>query len=68
MVQKSTEEKLRRGNEVMRKRITIALAVAAVAVIAAIVSYLWRVFRIGQTSKTNDAETEDGGKCHESKE
>jgi len=52
----------------MRKRVTVALAVATVAVIAAIVSYLWRVFRIGQTSKTNNAETEDGGKCRESKE
>ncbi|MGA3199186.1 MAG: hypothetical protein ABSD89_07240 [Halobacteriota archaeon] len=52
----------------MRKRIMVGLAVAAVAVIAAIVSYLWRVFRIDQTSKTNDAKTEDGGKRGESKE
>jgi hypothetical protein len=52
----------------MRQRIKVALAFAAVAVIAAIVSYLWRVFRIGQTSKTNEAEMEDSGKHHESKE
>jgi hypothetical protein len=50
----------------MRQRIKVALAVAAVAVIAAIVGYLWRVFRIGQTSK-NDVGTEDGRKHRESK-
>lgn len=52
----------------MRPRIRVALAVAAVAVIAAIVSYLWRVFRIGQTSKKNDAGTEDSSKHRESKQ
>jgi len=46
----------------MKQRIKVALAFAAVALIAAIVGYLWRVFRIGQTSKINEARTEDSGK------
>jgi len=49
----------------MRPRIRVALAVATVAAIAAIVSYLWRVFRLGQTSK-NDAETGDSEEHRES--
>jgi hypothetical protein len=45
----------------MRQRITLALAVAAVAVIAAIVGYLWRVFRLSQTGKTHDVKSEGAG-------
>jgi hypothetical protein len=61
------EDKFRKGSELMKQRITVALAVAAVAVIVAIVSYLWRVFRVGQTSE-NDAETEDSSKHRKSKQ
>jgi hypothetical protein len=61
----SREDKFRKGSKLMRQRIRVALAVAAVAAIAAIVSYLWRVFRIGQTSKKDDAGTEDSEKTTE---
>ncbi len=63
----SREDKFRKGNKLMRQRIRVALAVAAVAAIAAIVSYLWRVFRIGQTSKKDDAGTEDSEKTTENR-
>ncbi len=51
----------------MKQRIVVTLAVAAVAVIIAIVGYLWRVFRIDQTSKS-DAGTEDSSKHRKSKQ
>ncbi|HYA33754.1 MAG TPA: hypothetical protein VEG65_07170 [Candidatus Bathyarchaeia archaeon] len=45
----------------MKQRIRIALAIAIVTAIAAVISYLWRVFRIGQASK-NEAEMEESSR------
>jgi hypothetical protein len=59
------EDIFRKGSELMKPRIRVALAVATVTAIAAIVSYLWRVFRLGQTSK-NDAGTGDSEEHRES--
>ncbi len=44
----------------MKHRILMSVAVALVLVVASIISYLWRVFRISQVNKTDEQELLEG--------